>query len=129
MTTFSDLIHMLREDTQEWREWGDIVPVCKSRDPLVRSYHSMILRACYEDCLTTAVKFFHAVLPEAEYWVNSKHYWDGDEGPLAIVRIGTIGVNLHVVAEKGKTPAIALIIATLQMLKDKQDRDDKNETI
>lgn len=68
----------------------------------------------YRDSIDAAVALLEALLPGWEWNVNSRHYWDKTEGPLALIWAGRPGVDLKVVDAKSGTPARALLLAILR---------------
>lgn len=73
----------------------------------------LVLKACDGD-LNAAATLHKALLPGWEHWVSSKHYWDGEEGPIAFLRAGTSGVDLKVVQAKSTDLARAWLLAVLK---------------
>ena len=68
----------------------------------------------YHGSLDAAMALHEALLPGWDWWINSKHYWDKDEGPLAVLKTGTPGIDLRTTAGKAPTPARAWLLAILR---------------
>lgn len=67
-----------------------------------------------EGSLDAAVTLLEVLLPGWDWCLNSRHYWEKSEGPLALIKTGQPGVDLKVVDAKGSTPARALLLAALR---------------
>ena len=105
MTTDLDrLIEAVEEGTPD--NFGAVKP----GHPIMRGY----AENAYNGSLDGAVTVLEALLPGWDWWVNSRHYWDKSEGPLALIKTGQPGIDLKVVDAKSDNPARALLLATLR---------------
>ena len=76
----------------------------------------ILAHRAYYGSLDAAKALHEALLPGWEWWLNSIAYWDGDEGPTAILRTGTPMVDLRVASARSDAPACAWLIAVIRAL-------------
>lgn len=118
MDVLSEIVDEIRGGTLNWESWAKYtdVPVIGEVWPLAREAH-------VNQSIDAAVKLLELTIPDAEYWVNSKHYWGGTEGPVGFVSTGTPGIDLEVEVSIGNSPSESLLLATLQMIIRRQKHD------